>query len=298
VTQRVDSRRWFQATPAVAALALAAAVAASCSSAGTDDAADETPASAGSGTVDRAVVERVLDNAMTEVQLVADSVDALFRPVPLLTPAQEAAFRRFGNAQQLQRARALGYRPAGAAQAQAAVEDGRFVVLEDSTEWWVLRELTHSEPLVTPDARALLQRIGQQFHERLDGLGMPRYRLEVTSVLRTAENQAELRRTNPNAAAGESTHEYGTTLDVAYASFAAPADLRLDLDTSGADWLRPRLEWMAASHLEAVAARNNLELRAILGTVMAELQAAGDVMVTIEVLQPVYHFTVARRFGD
>lgn len=273
--------------------------AAACGGTATDGAAD-APARDGD-TVERAAVERVLDSAIADVQLLADSVDALFRPVPLLTPAQEAAFRRFGNAQQLQRARALGFRPAGAAQVQAAVDDGRFVVLEDSTEWWVLRELTHSEPLVTPDARALLQRIGQRFHERLDGMGMPRYRLEVTSVLRTAENQAELRRTNPNAALGESTHEYGTTLDVAYASFAAPADLAdlgLDFDVSGADWLRPRLEWMAASHLEAVAARNNLELRAILGTVMAELQAAGDVMVTLEQLQPVYHFTVARRFGD
>jgi hypothetical protein len=256
--------------------------------------ADGTPADA---TVDRATVERVLDGAFERVGAVADSVDALFRPVPLLTPAQEAAFRRFGNPQQLERARSLGVRPANEAERRAAVDAGRLIVLEDSTEHWVVRELTHSEPLLTPDARALLVRIGERFHARLDAMGAPRYRLEVTSVLRTAESQAELRRTNPNAAAGQSTHEYGTTLDVAYASFAAPAELRLELDATGADWLGPRLEQIAAAQLETVAARNSLELRAILGLVMLELQSEGVAMVTLERLQPVYHFTVARRLA-
>jgi hypothetical protein len=253
--------------------------------------------SAAPASVQRADVERVLDSAFERVGAVADSVDGLFRPVPLLTPAQEAAFRRFGNAQQLERARALGVRPASEAERRRAVDAGRLLVLEDSTEHWVVRELTHSEPLLTPDARALLVRIGERFHARLDAMGAPRYRLEVTSVLRTAESQAELRRTNPNAAAGQSTHEYGTTIDIAYASFAAPAELRLELDATDAEWLRPRLERLAAAQLETVAARNSLELRAILGLVMLELQSEGVVMVTLERLQPVYHFTVARRLA-
>jgi hypothetical protein len=279
----------------IAAAGAAAAVLLGC---GDGAAPGESPGSAPApATVDRAAVERVLDGAFERIDQVGDSVDALFRPLPLLTPAQEAAFRRFGNAQQLERARALGVRPANEAERRAAVAAGRLLVLEDSTEHWVVRELTHSEPLLTPDARALLVRIGERFHARLDALGAPRYRLEVTSVLRTAESQAELRRTNPNAAAGQSTHEYGTTLDIAYASFAAPAELRIDLDASDAEWLRPRLERIAAAQLETVAARNSLELRAILGLVMAELQAEGIVMVTLERLQPVYHFTVARRIA-
>jgi hypothetical protein len=247
--------------------------------------------------VQREHVEGVLSDALQRVRAVADSVDALFRPVPLLTPAQEAVFQRYGNAQQLARAQALGVQPRDAAARDAAVQAGRLVVLEDSTALWVVRELTHSEPLLTPDARALLVMIGERFQSRLAELGAPAYRVEVTSVLRTAESQAELRRTNPNAAAGQSTHEYGTTLDIAYNAYAAPATPDLDLDTAGAPWLQPYVETWASALLETVAARNGLELRAILGRVMAELQAEGAAMVTLERQQPVYHFTVARRLA-
>jgi hypothetical protein len=247
--------------------------------------------------VPRAEVEQTLEDAFRRIGEVADSVDALFRPVPLLTPAQEALFRRYGNAHQLERARALGVRPADGAARQAALQAGRLVVLEDSTELWVVRELTHSEPLLTPDARRLLVMIGERFQQRLTAQGMPAYRLEVTSVLRTAEDQDELRRTNPNAAAGQSTHEYGTTLDVAYSSFAAPAQPGVALTTDALPWLQPYVERIAAAVLESVAARNGLELRAILGHVMAELQNEGATMVTLERQQPVYHFTVAKRLG-
>lgn len=42
----------------------------------------------------------------------------------------------------------------------------------------------------------------------------------------------------------------------------------------------------------------SLELRAILGHVLREMQDEGLVMVTYEVLQPVYHMTVARRLAE
>jgi hypothetical protein len=258
----------------------------------------EGPASApAADVVQREQVEAALDDALQRIVVVADSVDALFRPVPLLTPGQEAAFRRYSNAQQIARARLLGVQAPDAAARAAALQAGRLVVLEDSTALWVVRELTHSEPLLTPDARALLVMIGQRFQSRLAAMGVPAYRLEVTSVLRTAESQAELRRTNPNAAAGQSTHEHGTTLDVAYNSFAAPAAPVLEVESAAAPWLQPYIERMAAALLETVAARNGLELRAILGLVMAELQSEGAVMVTLERQQPVYHFTVARRLA-
>jgi hypothetical protein len=255
--------------------------------------------------VERAAVERALDDGLDAIMLVADSVDRLFRPVPLLTPAQEAVFRRYGNDQQLARARALGVRAAGAAERQEALRAGRLLVLEDSTALWVVRELTHSEPLVTPDAHVLLSEVAQRFQARLQRLGAPPFRLEVTSVLRTAEAQAELRRTNPNAAAGQSTHEYGTTLDIAYSSYAAPAapgaapSATPDFGPVPDDlsWLQPRLERMAAAVFETVAARNSRELQAILGQVMIEVQSEGLAMVTLERLQPVYHFTVARRLA-
>lgn len=244
-----------------------------------------------------AEVERVLDEAIARLAQLTDSIDDLLKPVPLLTPGQEAALRRFGNDAQLARARALGARPADGTELAALRAAGRLVELEDSTDLWAVRELEHSVALVTPDTRALLTRIAERFQQRLADMGLPPYRVEVTSVLRTAQSQADLRQTNPNAAGGMSTHEFGTTLDIAYSSFAAPLDPGLDLNMSGAEWLGPRVDWFASASLEAAAARKSRELQAILGAVLLELQQAGDVMVTLERQQPVYHLTIARS-GD
>ncbi|MBR9988462.1 MAG: hypothetical protein KFH98_01845 [Gemmatimonadetes bacterium] len=246
----------------------------------------------------RAQVEQSLDAAIMRIAQLTDSIDHILQPVPLLTPAQESALRRYDNAAQLGRARSLGARPANDAELEAFRASGRLVELEDSTELWAVRELDHSAPFVTPDMHALLTRIAERFQGRLAGMGLPRYRVEVTSVLRTAASQTDLRRTNPNAASGISTHEFGTTLDIAYSSFAAPHDPDPDMDDIAADWLRPRIEWFASASLEAAAARKSRELQAILGAVLLELQQAGDVMVTLERQQPVYHLTVARRPGN
>jgi hypothetical protein len=242
-------------------------------------------------------VERTLDTALLRITVITDSIDDLLQPVPLLTPAQESGLRQFGNAAQLARARALGARPTDSGQLEALRASGRLVMLEDSTALWTVRELDHSVALVTPDAYALLTRIARQFQQRIAAMGLPPYRVEVTSVLRTPTSQADLRQTNPNAAAGTSTHEFGTTLDIAYSSFAAPHDPQLDIDTSDAPWLDSRLDRFASASLEAAAARKSRELQAILGAVLLDLQRAGDVMVTLERQQPVYHLTVARRIA-
>ena len=261
---------------------------------------ESAPATAGRGDGDdelRAGVERALDGAIASIAILTDSIDRLLQPVPLLTPAQESALRSFGNAAQLGRARSLGARPADSSELQAMQSAGRLLALEDSTDLWAVRKLDHSVALVTPDAHALLTRIAQQFQQRLTDMGLPRYRVEVTSVLRTPDAQEDLRRTNPNAAAGMSTHEFGTTLDLAYSSFAAPHDLDLAFDAAGMPWLEPRLDWFARAGLEAAAARKSRELQAILGEVLLDLQRRGDVMVTLERQQPVYHLTVARSLG-
>jgi hypothetical protein len=116
-------------------------------------------------------------------------------------------------------------------------------------------------------------------------MGAPPYRLEVTSVLRTPEGQAALRETNPNAASGVSTHEFGTSLDVAYSGYAAPGSATAPQDPA---------ERITALALERVAARYSRELQKVLGDVLREMQSEGLVMVTLERQQPVYHLTVAR----
>ncbi|CAN5842285.1 hypothetical protein BH23GEM3_BH23GEM3_05750 [soil metagenome] len=240
--------------------------------------------------------ERVLQRELERITARADSVDAIFQPLPLLRPAEEEVFRRYGNQAQLERARALGIEPGPTAEQRESLQrEGRLVRLEEATRYWRLRELDYSVPLVVPSVQALLTEIGDRFHARLSEFGLPPYRLEVTSVLRSAENQAALRRVNPNAAIGVSTHEFGTTIDIAYSAFAAPQEPIVALDTGEAPWLEPHLQRFGAAMAETVAARRSRELQAILGRVLIEMQQEGKVMVTLERLQPVYHMTIARR---
>ena len=135
------------------------------------------------------------------------AVDSLFQPLPLLRSAQEAALRQSPYREQLARARELGVgRGPSAAQIDTLRRQGRLVQIDDSTHW-VVRKLNYSEPLVVPALRAALTQIGQRLHARLEALGAPSFRMEISSALRTAADQQALRQVNANAAAGESTHE-------------------------------------------------------------------------------------------
>lgn len=234
---------------------------------------------------------------LTLIRARMDSIDAIFQPLPLLRPAAEAALRRFDHNAQLYVARRLGV---GAATPRPALDrlvaDGRLTRLGDSTEHWVVRKLDHSSPYLTRDAASALREVAQRFQRALSRHRLPAYRLEVTSALRGPEDQVALRRSNVNTAAGESTHEFGTTFDVAYSAFAAPADPLLSPSIPEAPWLEAHLVWAAAMLAETVAARRSRELMAILGDVLIGMQNEGKIMVTLERLQPVYHITVARRY--
>lgn len=243
------------------------------------------------------VAETAFTRVLTRIQARADSIDAIFQPLPLLRPRQEAALRRFDNDAQLVAARRLGISANTARQAvERMVADGRMVRLADSTEHWVVRKLDHSSPYLTRDGAAAVREIARRFQQALASRTLPAYRLEVTSALRSAEDQSALRASNVNAAAGESTHQYGTTFDVAYSAFAPPAEPILAPSLPEATWLEPHLAWIAGTLAETVAARRSRELMAILGNVLLEMQGEGKIMVTLERLQPVYHVTVAMRY--
>ncbi len=241
--------------------------------------------------------EAALTRELSRIQARVDSIDAIFQPLPLLRPRQESALRRFDNDAQLVAARRFGV-PANTARStvERMVADGRVVRLADSTGHWVVRKLDHSSPYLTRDGAAALREIAQRFQQALAREGLPAYRLEVTSALRSAEDQAALRAGNVNAVAGESTHQYGTTFDVAYSAFAPPSEPVARPSLPEARWLQPHLVWIAATLAETVAARRSRELMAILGTVLLQMQGEGKIMVTLERLQPVYHVTVARRY--
>ncbi len=241
--------------------------------------------------------ERALRETLERSIALANDVEDRLRPVPLLRPAEEQRLRTHLNAAHVARARALGVRPADQAEIESLVAEGQLVSLEASTEHWIVRERAQRRAYVTPDVPPLLVEIAERFQATLSEHGIPPYRLEITSVLRTAADQAELRRRNPNAAAGISSHEFGTTLDIAYESFAPPLRLPDGLVADGPPGMEAELERVAALALETVGARKSREMQAFLGHVLIELQAAGDVLVILERLQPVYHITVGRRLA-
>ena len=116
---------------------------------------------------------------------------------------------------QLEAAQSLGITPARCR--DDLLRDDRLVPLKE-TPGLKLDDLTHSVPLMVPEAVRLAQEIGAAFRYQLEADGQPLYRLIVTSVTRTEEDMSDLRQRNGNASPN-STHCYGTTLDISWQRF-------------------------------------------------------------------------------
>lgn len=244
-----------------------------------------------------AEVGRTLATTARSIEEEADDANSILRPWPLMTPGEEQALRTYLNASHIATARALGVRVDSEEMLDSLVAEGRLVELEDSTEYWVVREGTSPAPVV-PHVRVLLETLGERFHARLAEAELPPYRFEITSGLRTASRQARLRRSNPNAASGVSSHEFGTTLDLSYSAFSPP--LRRP-ETPLADVpteLRPHMERYTDLAFESVSGRKSRELGQIFSRVLIEAQAEGIAIVIYERQQTVYHLTVARALAE
>jgi hypothetical protein len=251
----------------------------------------EAAATARQATLDE--IEALLSEAVLRADRLASSADRILRPLPVMTPAEEDALRRFQNASHVARGMAIGVRVESRELRDSLVATGRLVALEDSTRHWIVRRGS-SPAFVVPAVPLLLAELGRRFQDRLEEMGVPPYRIEVTSSLRTAARQERLRRTNANAAAGVSSHEFGTTVDLSYAAFAPPADTPADILDAVPEGLRPPMERLADLALESVSARKSRELGAIFSRVLYEAQAEGLALVIYERQQTVYHVTVAR----
>jgi hypothetical protein len=227
----------------------------------------------------------------TRVAAAADSMRLAFKEVPALRAREVALLRRDRNAEQIATARSLGVRVSGDGEIARLRQQGRLVALGDSTPFWVLRKMEHSVPYATPDTHAMLEQIGRRFHARLDSLGLPRYRMRVTSVLRTDETQTDLRRINSYASQTVSAHEFGTTVDVSHERFAVPAEPRAAGTALDA-------RQMEAEMLEELGKEHARVLQAELGRTILEMREQGALRVMMENKQPVYHMTVARRLAS
>ena len=91
----------------------------------------------------------------------------------------------------------------------------RELVYMAANPYYHVDPLYSSIPYLVPRAAVLLQDIGQAFFDSLYVKGVPLHKIIVTSVLRSQEDVAKLRRRNGNATEN-SCHLYGTTFDICY----------------------------------------------------------------------------------
>lgn len=139
----------------------------------------------------------------------------------------------------LKAAQAFGVPPV--ADRSAAEHAKKSLVLLEDTDSYVIDSLTHSIPYLVPSAKALLDRIGENFLDSLASKGLNPNKLVVTSVLRTEEDVKKLRKRNTNASEN-STHRYGTTFDISYWHYVKVPDLRgRPYDDVPPEWLRATL---------------------------------------------------------
>lgn len=89
------------------------------------------------------------------------------------------------------------------------------LVYISASPYYDVDPLHQSIPYLVPRAAVLLQDIGQAFFDSLYVKGLPLHKVIVTSVLRTQDDVARLRRFNGNATEN-SCHLYGTTVDICY----------------------------------------------------------------------------------
>ena len=117
-------------------------------------------------------------------------------------------------------AKAIGVKPFN--KAEDAPNIKQFKLLE-SNEHFTLDDLTHSVPYVVPQAAKLIDDIGINFLDSLTNKGLNPYRIIITSVTRSKEQQQQLSKSNINATVN-STHCYGTTFDISWKRFEQVAD--------------------------------------------------------------------------
>lgn len=144
----------------------------------------------------------------------------------------------------------------------------RPIVAVKTNDNYHIGELTHSYAFLIPEAAALLDSIGSRFNRKLAEQGGGRYKIKVTSLLRTNESVNRLKRRNVNSTEN-SAHLYGTTFDISYVDFHE-GTLNTRRHSDG-------------------------ELKNLLAEVLLELREEGHCLVKYERKQGCFHITTTGR---
>lgn len=186
----------------------------------------------------------------------------------------------------------LGVQPiAGERDLNVYVQSGRLVPLVD-TEFYQVRILEHSKPFIVPKLAERLDEIGRRFQARLADRGLPPYRFVITSALRTADLQSDLRSSNRNAAVGRSSHEYGASVDVVTFRFASQPTAADTIRMPVRDPDLGRAQRSLSQWTDDLGRAYWDGLFGELTRVMNEMQDERRLVVLLEEEQPVFHITV------
>ena len=126
------------------------------------------------------------------------------------------------NDEQIITAQRLGF-PAVQDREAASHADYHHLVYIGNSPFYFVKKLKCSIPFLTPKAQLLLNHISRSFIDSLMVKNIKPSKLIVTSLTRTREDVAQLRKHNSNATEN-SCHCYGTTFDISYTKYHPIAD--------------------------------------------------------------------------
>lgn len=147
--------------------------------------------------------------------------------------------------------------------------DATLLVKVEPSDYLEIDELRYSVPYLTPGAARELNHIAKAFHDSLTRKQFPVYKLVCTSILRTEEDVARLRRSgNPNAS-DNSSHCYGTTFDISHSRYSR------EVETD--EFMQP------------------YELTKVLAEVLRDEKQAGRILVKYEKKEHCFHITACEK---
>jgi uncharacterized protein YcbK (DUF882 family) len=147
---------------------------------------------------------------------------------------------------------------------EAGKMKGKLVEVK-SQKHYEIDDLTHSIPLLIPQAADLLEKIADNFADSLESRHAPPYKIIVTSITRTRADVKALRKQNGNSTSN-STHLYGTTFDISWRRFVKANKSKKEL--------------------------NEAQLKMVLASVLWDLKKEKACYVKHEKNQACFHITV------
>jgi len=147
-------------------------------------------------------------------------------------------------------------------------EEKKLVEISDN-KYYRICPLTFSHAFLTPKAKQFLNDLGERFRKKLDENDKPDYYFQISSLLRTKENQKKLSRNNGNASSN-SSHLYGTTFDIPYFTV-----------------VKRTLLWKEAEVMDGTASK-------LLSEAIGDLRKEGRCVVVTERKERCFHITVKK----